>query len=313
MNVVITGGAGFIGSNLVNALLDRDYDVTVIDNLSTGKLDNIRNLLENNKNLNFIQGDIRDLSLLQKIFNNKDYVFHLAAISSVAKSVENPILVDEVNIRGTLNILVAARDTSIKKVVFASSAAVYGDTRELPKREDMPPNPLSPYAVSKLTGEYYCRVFSELYDLKTISLRYFNVYGARQDPNSEYAAVIPKFIHRILDNKPPIIYGDGSQTRDFIYVKDIVRANLLAIEKKDITGVFNIASGRKTSINTLANMIMDILDRKLKPIYEKPREGDIKDSYADISKAKNKLGFKPLYTLEDGLGGTIEYFKTSSS
>ena len=313
MNVVITGGAGFIGSNLVNALLDRDYDVTVIDNLSTGKLDNIRNLLENNKNLNLIQGDIRDLSLLQKIFNNKDYVFHLAAISSVAKSVENPILVDEVNIRGTLNILVAARDTSIKKVVFASSAAVYGDTRELPKREDMPPNPLSPYAVSKLTGEYYCRVFSELYDLKTISLRYFNVYGARQDPNSEYAAVIPKFIHRILDNKPPIIYGDGSQTRDFIYVKDIVRANLLAIEKKDITGVFNIASGRKTSINTLANMIMDILDRKLKPIYEKPREGDIKDSYADISKAKNKLGFKPLYTLEDGLGGTIEYFKTSSS
>ncbi len=307
MKVVVTGGAGFIGSNLVNALLDRDYDVTVIDNLSTGRFENIREFVDFKK-IRFIQGDITDIDLLKDVFRDTSYVFHQAAIPSVVRSVNNPSATNQTNVDGTLNVLIAARDCEVDKVVYASSSSVYGDTPELPKREDMKPNPLSPYAVSKLTGEYYCKVFSEVYGLKTICLRYFNVYGARQDPNSEYAAVIPRFITRILEDKPPIIYGDGEQTRDFTYVKDVVKANILAAESES-TGVFNIAGGKRISINDLARRIMNILNVKLEPIYEKPRLGDIKHSLADISLSKMKIGYHPEYDIDKGLGETIKWFK----
>lgn len=303
--VVITGGAGFIGSNLV-AELAKKNEVIVIDSLSTGKLENIKHLVDSEKII-LKEGDIRDFEILKSNFRNIDYVFHQAAMVSVQKSIEDPILTNEVNVNGTLNILLAARDEGAKKVIYASSCAIYGDSPILPKKEDMFPMPLSPYAVSKLIGEYYCQVFTEVYGVPTISLRYFNVYGPRQDANSEYAAVIPKFIKRVLERKSPIIYGDGEQTRDFIFVKDVVNANIRAAEK-NATGVFNIASGRKISINKLANLIMEIMKRNPNLFYEKPRLGEIKDSLADISKAMKELNFRPEFSIEEGLKETIGWF-----
>jgi UDP-glucose 4-epimerase len=303
--VLITGGAGFIGSNLAEELVRKGSDVVILDDLSTGKEENIKEFKDS---VRFVKGSITDLELLKELFRDVDCVFHQAAIPSVQRSVEDPLATNEVNVKGTLNVLVAARDSEVEKVVYASSSSVYGDTPELPKREEMKPNPKSPYAVSKLTGEEYCAVFSEVYGLKTVSLRYFNVYGPRQDPYSEYAAVIPRFITRGLKNKPPIIYGDGNQTRDFTFVKDAVKANILAMGN-NAEGIFNIASGKRISINELANEIMEIVGIRLKPIYDKPREGDIKDSLGDISRAKDKIGYEPKYNLEEGLKETIEYFK----
>ena len=219
--VVVTGGAGFIGSHLAEELSKRGHKVAILDNLFTGKRENVEPLLKEGK-VEFIQGSITDSPLLYKLFQDVSYVFHEAAIPSVPRSVENPQAAHEANITGTLNVLLAAKDTGVKKVIYASSSSVYGDTPTLPKKEDMPPNPLSPYAVTKLSGEYYCRVFHRVYGLPTVCLRYFNVYGPRQDPASQYAAVIPRFINRILENKPPIIFGDGEQTRDFTFVKDVV-------------------------------------------------------------------------------------------
>lgn len=296
--VVITGGAGFIGSHLAEELAENN-EVTVIDNLYTGKLDNIRHLL-NEEKIFFKKGDIRDLDFLKDVFQGVDYVFHQAAIVSVPYSIENPVLANEVNVNGTLNVLIAANECNVKKVVYASSCAVYGDNHSLPLKEDMFPMPSSPYAVSKLAGEYYCQIFTQIYNLPTAILRYFNVYGPRQDASSQYAAVIPKFIARIMENKPPVIYGDGKQTRDFIYVKDVVRANIIAVEG-NATGIFNIASGKQTSINELANLIMEITNKKFSPIYDKPRKGDIKHSVADISKAKKEINFWVEYSLEKGL------------
>mgnify|MGYP000394964556 CR=1 FL=1 len=226
--VIVTGGAGFIGSHLAEELAESN-EVVVIDNLCTGKLENIKHLIDNEK-IVFKKGDIRDLVFLRREFEGADYVFHQAALPSVPRSIEDPALTNGVNVNGTLNVLIAAKDCEVKKIVYASSSSIYGDTPILPKKEGMLPNPLSPYAVSKLTGEYYCKAFSVVYGLKTVCLRYFNVYGPRQDPTSQYAAVIPRFITRILDNKPPIIYGDGRQTRDFTYVKDVAIANILAAE-----------------------------------------------------------------------------------
>ncbi len=303
--VLITGGAGFIGSNLAEELVRKEHDVVILDDLSTGKEENIKEFKDS---VRFVKGSITDLALLRDLFRDVECVSHQAAIPSVQRSVEDPLATNEVNVKGTLNVLVAARDSEVEKVVYASSSSVYGDTPELPKREGMKPNPKSPYAVSKLTGEEYCAVFSEVYGLKTVSLRYFNVYGPRQDPYSEYAAVIPRFITRVLKNKPPIIYGNGEQTRDFTFVRDVVMANILAIER-DVEGVFNIASGKRISINELSNKIMGIVGIRLKPIYDKPREGDIKDSLGDISRAKEKLGYDVKYGLEEGLKETIEYFK----
>lgn len=304
--VVVTGGAGFIGSHLAEELA-KNNEVIIIDNLSTGKIGNIQHLLELD-NVSFIKGDVRDLELLKKSFENADYVFHQAAIPSVPRSIKDPISTNEVNVNGTLNVLIAARDCDVKKVVYASSSSVYGDSPTLPKKESMLPNPLSPYAVSKLTGEYYCKVFSILYGLKTICLRYFNVYGPRQDPSSQYAAVIPKFISRILNNKPPIIYGDGKQTRDFTFVKDVVYANILAAETQ-AQGIFNIATGKRISIHDLAHKIMNIIGKHLNIIYDKPRPGDIRDSLADISKAIAKINYKPKYSLDKGLEVTIKWFQ----
>ncbi|MEA2033598.1 MAG: SDR family oxidoreductase [Euryarchaeota archaeon] len=305
MKLVITGGAGFIGSNIAEELLkEKDNEIIIVDDLSTGKMANLRKF---DQNINLVRGSITDLNLLKAVFKGVDYVFHQAAIPSVPRSIKDPIASNNANVNGTLNVLVAAKDCDVKKVVYASSSSVYGDTPELPKREDMTPNPLSPYAVTKLLGEYYCNVFNDIYGLKTVSLRYFNVYGPRQDPYSDYAAVIPKFINRVSENKPPVIYGDGEQTRDFTFVKDVVSANILAA-KSDAEGVYNIANGNRISINELANMIMKFIGNNLTSIHDDPREGDIKHSLADISEAKKNLGYEPGYSLEEGLRGTIEWF-----
>ncbi|MGB2728378.1 MAG: SDR family oxidoreductase [Halobacteriota archaeon] len=304
MKTVITGGAGFIGSNLAEELSkETDTEIIIVDDLSTGRIENLKTF---NQNIKFVRGSITDLDLLKMIFEDVDYVFHQAAIPSVPRSIKDPIASNNANINGTLNVLVAAKDSSVKKVIYASSSSVYGDTPELPKREDMRANPKSPYAVTKLVGEYYCDVFNEVYGLKTVSLRYFNVYGPRQDPYSDYAAVIPRFINMVSENKSPVIYGDGEQTRDFTFVKDVVRANILAA-KSDAKGVYNIANGNRISINELAEMIMKLMGKNLKPVHDAPREGDVKHSLGDISRANKDLGYEPRYSLEEGLRETIEW------
>jgi UDP-glucose 4-epimerase len=303
---VVTGGAGFIGSHLAEELLKRRYKVIILDDLSTGRRENIEPIIANS-DVQFIEGSVTDLPLLNKLFQNVSYVFHLAAIPSVPRSIESPLASHNVNITGTLNVLLAAKDNKVKKVIYASSSAVYGDTPTLSKREDMPPNPQSPYAVTKLAGEYYCHVFHQVYGLSTICLRYFNVYGLRQDPNSQYSAVIPRFIQRVLDNKPPVIFGDGEQTRDFTFVKDAVGATILAAES-DATGIFNIGTGERISINKLAALIINLIGNSVEPIHEELRFGDIRHSLADISKAK-QFGCNPKYDLEEGLRETIGSFK----
>jgi len=300
MKVVVTGGAGFIGANLAKELA-ADNSVIIIDNLSVGKKENITDLL--GENVKFVEGSIGELSLLKRLFINADFVFHQAAISSVHKSIENPLATNEANVTGTLNVLSAARDSGVKKVIYASSAAVYGDTAKLTQKEEMKPNPQSPYAVTKLTGEYYCQAFRAVYSLPTVSLRYFNVYGPKQDPNSDYAAVIPRFTKRLSKGKPPIIFGDGEQTRDFVFVSDVVRANILAAES-DATGVFNVGQGRSITINELAKLIIRIMNKDLGVVYKEARVGDIRHSLADISKA-GLFSYQPQYDLEQGLRESI--------
>jgi UDP-glucose 4-epimerase len=302
MRMLITGGAGFIGSHLCEKCVKDGHTVLCLDNFVSGDLMNIRRLLDF-RNFKLMEGDIRDFDLLEKIMPDVDVVFHLAAISSVLKSIENPLATNETNVIGTLNVLLAARDSGVKKIIYASSTAVYGDTRTLPQKEEMMPNPQSPYAVTKLIGEHYCQVFQRAYGLPAISLRYFNVYGPKQDPNSDYAAVIPRFIKRVSEGKPPIIFGDGEQTRDFVFVSDVVRANILAAES-DATGVFNIGQGRRVTINELAKLIIHIMNKDLGVIYKEARAGDIRHSLADISKARLS-GYEPQYDLERGLKETI--------
>jgi len=295
---VVTGGAGFIGSHLVGALTQRGYRVIIIDDLSTGKKENIEQLLRGG-GVQFYKGSITDLPLLQRLFQGAEYVFHQAALPSVPRSIENPYASHEINATGTLNVLLAARDSKVNKVIYASSSSAYGDTPTLPKREDMLPSPQSPYAVTKLTGEYYCQVFNRVYALPTACLRYFNVYGPRQDPASQYAAAIPRFISRVAEGKPPVIYGDGMQTRDFTFVEDVVAANLLAAESK-LTGVFNIGSGANISINELCQLIIRLMEKNIAPVYEESRPGDVMHSLADISHAA-EFGYQPKYSLEAGL------------
>jgi UDP-glucose 4-epimerase len=309
MKTVVTGGAGFIGSNLVGALLQDGHEVHIIDNLSTGKHENLIDLVSQT-DCTFVEGSVTDLDLLRTVFRDIDCVFHQAAIPSVQRSVDDPRATNDANVNGTLAVLIAARDCGVKKVVYASSSSVYGDTPTLPKTEEMIPNPKSPYAVSKLTGEYYCRVFSEVYGLKTVCLRYFNVYGPKQDPSSDYAAVIPRFITRALEQQPPIIYGDGTQTRDFTYVNDVAHANIQSM-KQEVEGIFNIACGERISVNELATIAMELVGVNLAVIYDEPRSGDIKDSLADISRARKELVFNPEYSLTDGLEETIRWFQTA--
>jgi len=304
--VVVTGGAGFIGSHLAEELARRDYRVIILDDLSAGKIENIEDLLDK-ENVEFIKGSITDPPLLQELFRGVDYVFHQAAIPSVPRSIENPQASHEVNVGGTLNVLLAARENSVKKVIYASSSSVYGDIPTLPKREDMVPHPLSPYAVTKLAGEYYCQVFHQVYELPTVCLRYFNVYGPRQDPNSQYAAVIPRFIKRALEGNPPIIFGDGEQTRDFTFVKDAVEASILAAES-DARRLFNIAQGESITINELAKLIISIVGENMEPVHQEPRPGDIRHSLADISRAR-AFGYEPRCSLKEGLRETIRSFQ----
>lgn len=303
---MVTGAAGFIGSNICQRLLDKGYRVVGIDNFKTGSGKNIEGLLEND-GFSFTEVDINDLDSLNSIMEGVDYVLHQAAIPSVPRSVDDPITSNQTNINGTLNVLVAARDRNVRKLVFASSSSIYGDSETLPKHEDMVPNPLSPYALNKLAGEYYCKLFTELYGLKTACLRYFNVFGPRQNPDSEYAAVIPKFITSIMNDIPPVIYGDGEQTRDFTFVEDVADANINAM-LSDAVGNFNIAGGRRVSLNQLVGIINELVGKDLEPTYESPRAGDVRHSLASVDKAKQGFGYEPRYTLEEGLRRTIEWF-----
>ena len=310
VNYLITGGAGFIGSNIAEALVQQRGFVRVLDNCITGKLSNLEGVINQ---VEFIQGDIRDLSVVREAVKDMDYVLHQAALPSVARSVDNPIVTNEVNVTGALNVLVAAKDEKVKRVVYASSSSVYGNSAVLPKREDMPANPISPYAISKYTGEQYCKVFNSIYGLETVVLRYFNVFGPRQSPNSQYAAVIPIFIKSFLEEKPPTIFGDGEQSRDFTFVENVVSANLLACHAEGATGeVFNIACGKRTTINDLTRAIKNLLDSPLEPDYDKMRKGDVRHSLADITKAQKLLGYEPKIDLEAGLRKTIKWMKAVS-
>jgi nucleoside-diphosphate-sugar epimerase len=307
MKYIVTGGAGFIGSHIVEELAQQKHEVVIFDNLFSGKTKNIQPFLKK-KDISFVEGTITDLPLLKKNFEEANGIFHEGAIASVPLSITNPLATNETNITGTLNVLIAARDCGVRKVLFASSSSIYGNTPSLPQHENMIPNALSPYAVSKLTGEHYMKVFSEIYGLKTLSLRYFNVFGPRQDPNSEYAAVIPKFITKILRHESPTIFGDGRQTRDFTYVKDVVQANVRAMES-DAQGMFNVAYSKRIDLNELANMIMEITGITVPLIYKPPQIGDVRDSLADIRRAQDAFGYAPEYTVKKGLAETIAWFQ----
>ena len=303
---LVTGGAGFIGSNLCETLLADGHRVRVLDDLSSGKEENLK---EAGGQIDFIKGDIRDMATVLKAVKGVDYVVHLAALGSVPRSVEDPASTHEVNATGTLNVLRASKEAGVKRVVYASSSSVYGDTPVLPKREDMLPTPQSPYAVSKLTGEHYCRVFNMVYGLETVAMRYFNVYGKRQDPASQYAAVIPKFITSLIVGIAPTIFGDGGQTRDFTFVEDCNQANYKACLAKGCAGeVFNVGYGERIDLNGLYAMIKKSALSSIEPVYALPRVGDIRDSLADISKAKKMIPYAPAYDINAGIAKTVQWY-----
>ena len=303
---LVTGGAGFIGSHIVEILVRRGARVRVLDNFLTGKRENLAPLLEA---IELVEGDVRDLATCRKAAEGVDSVLHQAALASVPRSVEDPILADAVNVGGTLNMLVAARDAGARSFVLASSSAVYGDAPGLPQREGEEGAPLSPYAAGKRAGEGYCRVFSSLYGLRTAALRYFNVFGPRQDPASDYAAVIPRFIAKMLRGEAPAIFGDGGQSRDFIYVGDVAEANFLAAAAGLRGEALNIASGAGTTVNALAAAINDILGTRIVPVHEVGRPGDVRQSTADISAAAARLGFRPAVPFKEGLERTIRWHR----
>jgi nucleoside-diphosphate-sugar epimerase len=308
-NILVTGGAGFIGSHLAETLLKQGHQVRVLDNFSTGKKENLL-FEEPHPSLEVINGDVRDLRDCEKAVAGVEYVFHQAALASVQRSVEDPLTTQAVNVGGTLHILMASREAGVKRVVYASSSAIYGDTPMLPKHEEMPPSPLSPYALQKYIGEQYCRLFSQLYGLDTLSLRYFNVFGPRQDPASIYSAVIPRFIEALVEDRSPIVYGDGEQSRDFSYVENVVEANVLAMAVSHGHGeVMNIACGQRTSLNQLLEILQRILGSKVRPVYQDPRPGDVKHSLADIGKAIAFLHYHPRVGIETGLEKTAGYFE----
>jgi nucleoside-diphosphate-sugar epimerase len=306
--ILVTGGAGFIGSHIVDRLLKEGLKVRVLDDLSTGKKKNLSQH-QCQKNFQFIEGDVRDFELAKKAVEGVDAVIHEAALVSVSRSVENPLLSNEINVMGTLNMLKACVDAQVKRFVYASSCAVYGDTEILPNHEKLFPKPISPYAVDKLAAENYVKIFDSVYGLETVCLRYFNVYGPRQKLGP-YSGVISIFINRFLENKHPIIFGDGEQTRDFINVKDVVEANLLALSKRKAVGeVFNIGTGEASTINMVTETISRIMSKKfLKPVYVEPRSGDIRHSYGDITKARSNLGYEPKIRLEKGLNELIKSY-----
>ncbi len=304
---LVTGGAGFIGSNIAEELIKRGYSVKIIDNFSTGKRENISSFLDK---IELVEGDIRDYDACRHALEGVDFVLHQAALTSVPRSIEDPLLTTDINIKGTLNILLASREAKVKGFVFASSAAVYGDNTIVPKKEGNVGNPLSPYALSKLVGEKYCWIFSQIFGLSTVCLRYFNIFGPRQDPSSQYASAIPNFISRMLKGESPPIFGDGEQSRDFVYVSNVVEANILASKAKGVSGeVFNIGCGEGTTVNCLVLKLNEILKEEINPSYDKPRTGDIRHSSADISKAKKMLKYEPLVPFSEGLEETIRWYR----
>ena len=308
---LVTGGCGFIGSNIVRALVGRGRRVRVLDNLSTGRRENLR---EVEADIDLVLGDLRDEDAVRRAVHGVRCVLHAAALPSVARSVEDPKPTHDVNVTGTLNLLLAAREAKAERVVFSSSSSVYGDTPVLPKREDMIPQPLSPYALSKLAGEHYMRLFSELYGMATFCLRYFNVFGPRQDPASQYAAVIPRFIEALRRDRPPVIYGDGAQTRDFTFVDDVVAANLCCdTAPRDASGmVFNVAWGHRFSVRDLAVALARIMGKSISPVHEPARAGDVRDSQADSAMARARLGWTPRVPFEEGLRHTVDWFVAQS-
>jgi nucleoside-diphosphate-sugar epimerase len=309
--ILVTGGAGFIGSHIVDRLIKEDLDVTVIDNLDTGRIENIAKH-KNNKNFNFIKGDIRDLELVKKALKGIDAVFHEAALASVTLSVKEPILSNDINVGGTLNLLKASYDLDVKRFIFASSAAIYGDTKSPLKKEEANPKPTSPYGVTKMAAENYVRVFHKAYSLETVSLRYFNVYGPRQnfDINYAYGGAITIFTNRLLKNLSPIIYGDGEQTRDFVNVRDVVEANMLALNsEKSVGEVFNIGSGKGISVNRVAELLKELMNKNnIKTIYLDSRPTDIRHGYADISKAEKELGYSSQVSIQKGLTDLVNWY-----
>ncbi len=307
---LVTGGAGFIGSHLAEELVRRGHRVRVVDSLITGK----RRNLEHVAAVEFLEGDLADLAVAARAVDGVDFVLHQAAIPSVPRSVKDPITSNRANITASLNVLVAARDAGVKRLVYAGSSSAYGDTPTLPKREDMPTNPLSPYALQKLVVEQYCQMFTRLYGLETVTIRYFNVFGPRQDPGSPYSGVISLFSTALLEGRQPTIYGDGEQTRDFTYVANVVDGVLRACEASGASGeVINVATGGRISLNELLHAMNRIVGTSIEAIYAEPRAGDVRDSQADISKAKRLLGYTPLVSLEDGLRHTLAWCRTESA
>jgi UDP-glucose 4-epimerase len=306
MRALVTGGGGFIGSNIARALLERGDDVRVIDDFSTGRRENLAGI-----DPEVVEGSIENLDLLNRVMDGVEVVFHEAALPSVKRSVDDPITTHAVDATGTLNVLVAARDAGVRRVVYASSSSAYGNTPVLPKQEDMPTSPLSPYAVAKLTGEHYCRAFHNVYGMETVALRYFNVFGPRQDPTSHYSAVIPLFATALLEGRVPTVHGDGEQTRDFTYIANVIQANLKAAEgdERSAGQAMNVACGSRVSLNQLISVLADIIGVSDYEVgYGDPRPGDVRDSLADISKARDLIGYEPTVDLEEGLRKTVDWF-----
>jgi len=304
---LVTGGAGFIGSNICKQLISQGCFVRVVDNLLTGKKSNLAGIIDR---IEFIEADMGDAEVAQSAMQDVDVVLHQGALPSVPRSVDDPAATHKHCVDATFTLLLAARDAGIKRFVYASSSSAYGDTPTLPKVETMPPMPLSPYAVGKLVGEYYCSVFYKVFGLQTISLRYFNVFGPHQDPASQYAAAIPAFVMAILKDKPPTVYGDGEQSRDITYIDNVIEANLLAARAKQTKGeVLNIACGKAITVNAIIDMINELLGKNIKPVYTDPRPGDVRHSLADITLAEKLIAFKPSVPFKPGLKLAINWYR----
>ncbi len=311
MRYLVTGGAGFIGSNTVDELVRRGHSVVVLDDLSSGKEDN---LAEIRNKITFIKGSITDIEVVRRAMHEAEYVLHLGARTSVPRSVKDPIDTNKINIEGTLNVLVAAKELKVKRVVFAASSSAYGETPTLPKVETMQPQPISPYGVTKYVGELYGQTFGRCYGLENVSLRYFNIFGPRQDPSSPYSGVLAKFCTAFLEDTPPLVFGDGEQTRDFTYVENAVQANLLACEAPNASGkVFNVGVGERISLNEVLRELGKIAGKRLEAKYEPPRDGDIRDSQADISEARECLEYDPQVSFEEGLARTFEWYRATQT
>jgi UDP-glucose 4-epimerase len=311
VRVLVTGGAGFIGSHLVGALLERGDQVVVLDNFSSGRRSNLDGLAAE---IELVEGDLRSYERVHAAMRGVELVLHQGALPSVPRSVQDPLTTNEVNVGGTLNVLLAARDEGARRVVFASSSSVYGDANGIVREETQRPQPLSPYGVAKLAAESYCRAFWQVYSLETVSLRYFNVFGPQQDPHSQYAAVVPRFISRLLNGEPPVIYGDGSQSRDFTFVGNVVAGNLLAAAAPGVAGeVLNLATGGSQTVNELSAAIQRALGVEIEPVYEPARVGEIARSAADISRAAQLLGYQPEVSVEEGLAATIDALRCAGA